>query len=105
MSPSTRTIGGKLVDKCRSEAFCFAANASNSVISLRIPTSRIKGLASMTDLAGITDFSGQDDGHHAFRITEIGYARQVCHTRETFYPGSRDTYGYYRIAGVKVSRV
>src|SRR5690554_7426816 len=33
--------------------------------------------------------------------TEIGYTRQVCHTRETFYPGSRDTYGYYRIAGVR----
>src|SRR5690554_2029284 len=33
--------------------------------------------------------------------TEIGYARQVCHTRETFYPGSRGTYGYYRIAGVR----
>ncbi len=36
-SPSTRIIGGRPADKCRSEARCLAAKARSSVISMGFP--------------------------------------------------------------------
>lgn len=38
-SPSTRIIGGKPADKCKSDAPFLAENANNSVISIRSPSS------------------------------------------------------------------
>src|SRR5690606_41000186 len=42
-SPSTRIIGGKPDDRCRSDAPCLALKASSSVISMGLPNHKQAG--------------------------------------------------------------